>query len=187
VATSPLLTLDECRAVIADCAADAWRASTVGYATSEQALAGAAPLRRVDPDTKRAVEQGLPGGPDGWLAARIAARVGEINSEIYHFRIVAMEEPARVVWYRGDQGDRFDRHIDIGPQTSLRKLGFSLLLSDPASFTGGDLVFGDSPVMPTRAQGVLTVFPSFLTHSVTPMTRGDRFIAVGWATGPAFV
>ena len=186
VSTSPFLTPDECRDVIASCAPDAWYAGTRRAGTSADALAGRDPERFVDPSGKSRIEQPLPGGPSGELAQRIAARVLEINDEVYGFRVVGFEEPSRVLCYRGEHGDHVHDHIDLGPLHPLRKLAFSILLSDPAGFDGGDLSFSERVLDGARVQGTLTMFPSFLPHRVTPMTRGERHVIVGWVLGPTF-
>jgi len=186
VATTPFLTPDECTEVIASCPPDGWYAATRRAGTSADALGGRDPVPFVDPLNKSRVEQPLPGGSDGALARRIVARMLEVNDEVYGFRVVGFEEPTRVLCYRGDHGDHQLEHIDLGPLHPLRKLGFSLLLSDPRTFDGGDLVVGDRIVEAARAQGVLTMFPSFLRHRVTRLERGDRYVIVGWVLGPTF-
>jgi len=187
VATAPLFTPAECAQVIDSCDEGAWVPGVVGTATSADAVAGAAVVRRVDPGSKSRVEQPVPGGSRGWIAQRIATRVMEINVEVFGFRVVGFEEPMRVLCYRGRDGDHYRAHLDLGPTYSLRKLAFSVLLSDPASYAGGDLVFGKDPVVAARVQGTVAVFPAFLAHEISPVSRGSRFVVVGWAIGPAFV
>ena len=68
----------------------------------------------------------------------------------------------------------------------LRKLSFSLLLSDPDTFEGGDLAFPTGPFAAARAQGTLALFPSFLLHRITPVAAGDRHAVVGYVLGPTF-
>jgi predicted 2-oxoglutarate/Fe(II)-dependent dioxygenase YbiX len=186
VATAPFLSPAECREVIQSCPADAWYAGTRRAGTSADAIAGRDPQPFVDPSGKSRIEQPLPGGPTGELAQRIAARVVEINDEVYGFRVVGFEEPSRVLCYRGEHGDHVHDHIDLGPLHPLRKLAFSILLSDPADFDGGDLSFSGNVFAGARAQGTLTMFPSFLPHRVTPTTRGERYVIVGWVLGPTF-
>jgi len=67
-----------------------------------------------------------------------------------------------------------------------RKLSVSLFLSDPADYDGGDFLFRGSDMPITRAQGSILVFPSLIEHTVTPVTRGERYSAVTWARGPNF-
>ncbi len=86
-------------------------------------------------------------------------------------------------------GGHYDWHIDCSaPQNGLqRKLSFSLQLSSPDEYAGGDLVFGrNCPQVATRTQGSIIVFPSCIFHKVTPVTEGQRFSVVGWIRGPQF-
>jgi len=67
-----------------------------------------------------------------------------------------------------------------------RKISLTLLLSDPDTYEGGDLIFEGSDQPPTRKQGSIIIFPSFIKHTVTPVTSGVRYSAVVWAKGPYF-
>jgi PKHD-type hydroxylase len=186
VATVPLLGASECAEVVAACPADAWSPARRRGATSADVLSGRVPERFVDPQAKSRLEQQLPGGASGEVARRLVARVLEINDEVFRFRVVGVEEPIRVLCYRGASADHQVEHVDLGPIHPLRKLAFSILLTDPAEFTGGDLVFSGTPFERARAQGTLTVFPSFLPHRVAPMESGERHVIVGWLLGPTF-
>jgi PKHD-type hydroxylase len=77
-------------------------------------------------------------------------------------------------------------HEDWAPllkHHDVRKLSVVLLLSDPDDFEGGQFEFeGHDPIKMKR--GTLIVFPSFLRHQVTPVTKGQRYSAVCWVTGP---
>lgn len=184
VAHTPLLTPDECRDVVA-ALGDDWVPMRVqvgaGGAGREGGTRGG-----VRDDVRRGLQQPVPGGDAGDLARRIAEGVLRVNAETFGFRVVGVEARVAVLRYRGETGDRFLPHMDLGTGSSLRKLSFSLLLSDPSSFEGGDLCFGH-PIADARVQGSLTVFPSYLPHEVSPVTSGIRDVVVGWVIGPAFV
>jgi PKHD-type hydroxylase len=85
-------------------------------------------------------------------------------------------------------GGHYDWHVDApfyerkgdGIQ---RKISISLLLSDPDSYEGGDFLFKDIDTPLTKKQGSIIVFPSGVTHKVTPVTSGVRYSAVTWANG----
>jgi PKHD-type hydroxylase len=89
---------------------------------------------------------------------------------------------------RYSKGDGFEWHLDAGGgQTSTRKLSMSVQLCDEAEYDGGDLEFcACSQLEPRRRRGTIIVFPSFLAHQVTPITRGTRCSLVTWAHGPVF-
>ncbi len=181
--TVPLLSAAECAAVIARLADGEWAEMEV-WSSPDPARPGAhRPV--ATPTVRRGRQRPVPDGNSGAVTARITEQVFEVNRRVYRFRLVGVEDPVQVLWYGADLADEYVAHMDLGPVTSLRKLSFSLLLSDPAAFEGGDLAFG-SPFPLARAQGTLTIFPSFLQHAVTPVTSGDRYAIVGFVVGPAF-
>ena len=85
-------------------------------------------------------------------------------------------------------GDSFGWHLDTGGgQTSTRKLSMSVQLCNDDEYLGGDLEVSACPQLdPRRRRGTIIVFPSFLAHRVTPITRGSRCSLVAWAHGPVF-
>lgn len=77
-------------------------------------------------------------------------------------------------------------HEDWEPLSAtpdVRKLSAVLLLSDPSEFEGGQFEFAEHGVVEME-KGTLIVFPSFLRHQVTPVTKGVRYSAVCWVHGP---
>jgi PKHD-type hydroxylase len=69
----------------------------------------------------------------------------------------------------------------------VRKLSFSLLLSDPDTYEGGNLQImneaGKSYYAP-RQRGVIVLFDSRAQHRVKKVTQGVRKSIVGWVVGP---
>ena len=91
--------------------------------------------------------------------------------------------------YKSSDEGHYDWHIDAdAPVNDIqRKLSISILLSDPSEFEGGELQFkGIENDKILTKQGSIVVFPSFIEHRVTPVTKGVRYSAVTWASGPAF-
>jgi len=69
----------------------------------------------------------------------------------------------------------------------VRKLSFSLLLSDPDTYEGGNLQFIDGPgksYFTPRQKGTIILFDSRTQHRVLKVTKGVRKSLVGWVTGP---
>ncbi|MGB0178111.1 MAG: 2OG-Fe(II) oxygenase, partial [Owenweeksia sp.] len=82
-----------------------------------------------------------------------------------------------------------DWHMDFGAgEISHRKLSMTVQLSDPADYEGGDLEFmiNQKVVTAPRTRGTVIVFPSFILHRVTPVTKGVRHSVVGWVSGTPF-
>ena len=65
-----------------------------------------------------------------------------------------------------------------------RKLSFSLMLSDPENYEGGDFNIGSKVLR--LPLGTMIVFPSIIPHSVATVTEGMRRSLVGWYEGPAW-
>lgn len=97
-----------------------------------------------------------------------------------------MGRPQRVQLTAYDVDGFYGWHEDWAPlsmEPAVRKLSAVLLLSDPANFEGGQFEFFDFGAVEMK-RGSLIVFPSFLRHQVTPVTKGMRHSAVCWVTGP---
>ncbi len=62
-------------------------------------------------------------------------------------------------------------------------MSFTLFLSDPADYDGGELVIetsGGEEAVKLPA-GSLFLYPATHLHRVEPVTRGERLVCVGWA------
>lgn len=81
----------------------------------------------------------------------------------------------------------YDWHKDIGTDRAAhRKLSLSVQLSSPDSYEGGELQImtgGDKNFVALKDQGSVTLFPSWERHRVTPVTKGERWALVTWASG----
>ena len=99
------------------------------------------------------------------------------------------QEMTQLSRYKSENKGHYDWHIDAAkPENGAqRKLSISILLSDPSEFEGGELQFkGIEDKKILTKQGSIVVFPSFIEHRVTPVTKGVRYSAVTWASGPSF-
>ena len=63
-----------------------------------------------------------------------------------------------------------------------------VLLSDPSEFDGGNLQIrvSDEEINIPKKRGLIIAFPSWATHQVAPVTKGNRQSLVVWIHGPAF-
>ena len=76
----------------------------------------------------------------------------------------------------------------------IRKLSVTVMLSDQDEFEGGDFQLDLGPhheqrfhnVTEINERGSVIVFPSFLMHQVTPVTKGVRKSLVIWTVGPKY-
>ena len=116
----------------------------------------------------------------------IANDVIKVNAEQWQFDLWGFLDSLQYTVYHA--GDEFGWHIDCGPKLPPRKLSVSIQLSDPADYDGGDLQLRVSETVETapRTKGTVCIFPSFVSHRVTPVTRGVRKALIAWVAGPAF-
>lgn len=89
-----------------------------------------------------------------------------------------------VMFSRYESGMQYGSHVDDALMQGMRTdVSFTLFLSDPESYDGGELVIesasGEDAVK--LAAGSLVAYPSTALHHVAPVTRGERLAAVGWA------
>jgi len=91
---------------------------------------------------------------------------------------------------RYEQGGHYDWHIDTMKPDEYgmqRKISAVLYLSDPKDYEGGELeIKGLDKPLGRLPKGSVVVFPSYMSHRVTPVTKGIRYSAVGWMMGPTF-
>lgn len=84
-------------------------------------------------------------------------------------------------------GGHYGAHVDNslmgkGDARIRTDISFTLFLSDPASYEGGELVVQTAGMTQTIKGGVgnLVLYPSTSIHEVKPVTKGTRIVAVGW-------
>lgn len=80
-------------------------------------------------------------------------------------------------------GMEYGNHVDDAIMGGMRMdLSFTLFLSDPDSYDGGELVI-DSPSGEQDIKlpaGSAVLYPATTLHRVAPVTRGERLAAVTW-------
>jgi PKHD-type hydroxylase len=122
-----------------------------------------------------------------WVFRECTSQVLILNDNFFHLDIEKIES-LQYGEYRETVNGHFDRHIDALRFSSggFRKLSFSIQLSDPSEYEGGDLLlhYGPEGVTAPKEQGTMIMFPSTMLHEVTPVTRGVRRSLVGWVLGP---
>jgi predicted 2-oxoglutarate/Fe(II)-dependent dioxygenase YbiX len=133
-------------------------------------------------------QQPLPINTDGWPLTHILAGLKEADKEKFKFDLRGfLENDAPTLW-EYSKGSHYDLHIDIGNNFPTRKLSFIVQLSDSKDYEGGDIEFLNSKTdkEQLRKKGKLIIFPSFITHKITKITKGTRHAIVGWVHGPTF-
>lgn len=122
-----------------------------------------------------------------WIYERISELATEANS-IWGFDLHSMPEAIQYTEYF-DNGGHYDWHQDIGPnELSIRKVSVTVQLSDTNDYEGGDLEIlrGATPEKTVRGKGATVIFPSYMLHRVSPITKGTRRSLVLWLGGSHF-
>ena len=124
-----------------------------------------------------------------WVAAFVHYYICKANENNFCYDISDFTDDLQVTMY--DPGEYYHWHIDggiINPDGTQRKLSFSLQLSDPSEYEGGELQFqsldGMSTYYAPKEIGTLIVFDSRVRHRVTKVLSGKRKALVGWVGGP---
>ena len=133
-------------------------------------------------------QQGLPMNVEGWPHKLIDNFAKQVNTQKTKFNILGFFNNDLPVVAKYEPGDYYDWHIDCGRDSSNRKLSFTINLTDPKDYDGGDIEFlgVTTNKEAIRKKGAITIFPSFLTHRVTKIERGKRLAIVGWIHGDTF-
>lgn len=123
-----------------------------------------------------------------WIFEKMNEIASKINFDKYQMDLDRFDG---FQYSRYEEGGHYDWHTDIidsPPGGLFRKLSFSLMLSDPEEYEGGELLLsigGDektaTPLKPQK--GDLVVFYSHVPHKVSPVTKGQRITLVTWGLG----
>lgn len=130
-----------------------------------------------------------PKNPEHQFIFHTVADYGKaLNNQFWKFDLKFVE---CVQFTRYDnQDDFYTSHVDMGYKPAeVRKLSISIQLSNPDSYTGGNLELfrcGTDFDAAPRSQGTIIAFPSYHVHRVTPVTSGARYSLVSWFIGPPF-
>ena len=101
-----------------------------------------------------------------------------------YFKLDLYQNMSECFFAKYEEGMHYQQlHMDCIAGESQRKLTFTLMLND--EYNGGELKLLQGEKIETK-KGKLNVFPSFLPHCVTPVTKGTRYVIFGWFYGPNF-
>jgi PKHD-type hydroxylase len=139
------------------------------------------PLKRIS--ELHWIEWGL---QSNWIFERLAPNIVETNNLRWGFHLAGLNEALQLTRYKGGKTkghyDWHEDHSAVGH--SHRKISGVVLLNE--GFKGGDFEFLHTGKVKELTVGTLVMFPSFKTHRVLPVTKGERWSLVFWVTGPPF-
>jgi PKHD-type hydroxylase len=137
------------------------------------------------------------------LYGDVLEQVHRSNSNLWKFDLKQLRERFQYTEYHASENGHYDWHVDVGNDdaTSYRKISVTIQLSHPDEYEGGDLqIFEssddfisereDKSQIPyrvvDRGLGTMAIFPSYVVHRVTPVTKGVRKSLVLWVGGKPF-
>jgi PKHD-type hydroxylase len=145
-----------------------------------------------------------------WIGGFIWHYIQRTNRENFQYDLTAIDGET-IQYTQYGPGQFYDWHIDAGIDTAynpqltvgsgtnisqdlitlqgeyVRKLSFSLQLSDPSEYTGGEFQFmgnNRKTYFAPKQRGTLILFDSRTPHRVRKVKSGLRKSLVGWVVGP---
>jgi PKHD-type hydroxylase len=123
-----------------------------------------------------------------WIYDKIANVVSFANQYHFGYDLTGITHGIQLVEYSSETEIKghYDWHVDAGNgEPVTRKISFTAQLSDPRDYEGCELVINNhgTEVVATKERGSIHLFPSYMTHRVTPITKGTRHALVIWIHG----
>jgi len=175
---SGALQAAECDAIIARAATYAEQTATVGFEKTVRTDTAyrTSNIRWLDVHTEKAIVD------------RFMQFVHSSNRTNFGVDIVSPFD-LQFTEYHGSAHGKYDWHQDVWLESDRcydRKLSLVIQLSDPGDYEGGAFEFFGiaAPGETFAPRGSLLIFPSYLQHRVTPVTKGLRRSLVSWVEGP---
>ncbi|MFV3129221.1 Fe2+-dependent dioxygenase [Niveispirillum sp. KHB5.9] len=110
-----------------------------------------------------------------------------VEAAVRRHPVVAMATRPRrfgpILFARAAGGQNYGSHVDDALMGGVRTdVSFTLFLAEPDTYEGGELVMETSAgdVAFKLPAGAGLFYPSTTLHRVTPVTSGQRLVAVGW-------
>jgi PKHD-type hydroxylase len=157
----------------------------------EESLIDATVDNQVKPESRRSKISWIAPTPSTeFIFQKLSGAIAQANKAYYNYDLTVIED-LQFSEYDESYTGMYKSHTDDGYESDHnRKLSFSIQLSDPSDYAGGDLQLYrfklEDPIVVEKEKGLAAFFPSFTIHEVTPVTRGKRYALVGWVHGPKF-
>jgi PKHD-type hydroxylase len=131
----------------------------------------------------------VPSEQTEWLYSRMQNLCAKVNWDKSQFDLERFE-PFQYGKYK--EGQFYNWHTDSGPTVrEHRKLSMMVNLTPTDEYEGGELYINtngnqDDPTVLKMEPGSVVVIPSWVPHTVKPVTKGERVSLVAWVVGPKF-
>jgi len=120
-----------------------------------------------------------------WLYERLWNMIEEANRNLWNFNVSSGRDAIQHTIYK-EGGGHYDWHMDCGSKEMRhRKVSLTVQLTDGDDYEGGELQLwrGQTPLNAPRGKGTVVIFPSYMMHRVTEVTKGTRESLVLWVGG----
>jgi len=142
-----------------------------------------------NPNIRRSELNWLHNDPEcEWVFEKLSHVVSSLNADYFGFDLTGFGEALQLTNYHESRQGMYTWHQDFGSSGASRKLSLVLQLSDPSEYEGGELQLLTTarPTAIQKKRGLITVFPAWTLHQVTPVIKGTRQTLVAWVSGPVF-
>lgn len=160
--------------------------------TAEKAKIGTMPAGETNLDIRNSAIVWIAAGEETEFAFRkITDVVLELNRNFYGYDLEEFED-LQYTEYDAEYKGHYGCHKDVAYDGIMarRKLSFVIQMTEESSYEGGELLLYpdsiDKHVVAPKKRGTIIVFPSYMLHQITPVTKGIRNSLVSWVHGPAF-
>ena len=120
-----------------------------------------------------------------WLYRKIWTMIEEANRNLWNFNLTHGRDAIQHTIYK-EGGGHYDWHMDCGAnEQRQRKISVTVQLSDDEDYEGGELQLwrGANALDAPKGKGTVVIFPSYMMHRVTEVTKGTRKSLVLWVGG----
>lgn len=146
----------------------------------------------LNPDYRSTSVSWIPSTPteNQWLFQKLTDCIEQVNERFFQFELKYIENLQYSTYQVGDFYKEHDDMID--GTVDSRKLSFSLQLTNPEDYEGGELILNiglsenGNLTKADKQKGSITFFPSYTMHEVSKVVSGTRKALVGWVNGPRF-
>lgn len=123
-----------------------------------------------------------------WVFDKLAKTIFVANATHFDYEVSSVTHALQLIHYDIKDGvaGHYNWHVDAGNGlVATRKISASIQLSDEKNYSGCDLEVSDHGVLKkgSREKGSISMFPSYMTHRVTPIESGERWALVIWVHG----
>ena len=170
-----------CDKIIRECEQIEPMAATVGGAGTEDG---------VNTEVRRSEVRWA--GQIQWIKDLVFGYAATANRNAFGFDISYLSDVQYTI-YKGTDEGYYNWHHDTfwgGESAYDRKISVIIQLSGPTEYEGGEFLLDEQYPAPDKKQltqrGTVLCFPSFILHTVKPVTKGTRRSLVAWVEGPKF-